>query len=194
MHFVQHENGVWNFKEIFESATPEPPKPKDEKARGFLNYLVFDSTRATDGQFLLTMPWSPDPKLKGAARDSVIRVHLSDSTKAVTKRADGFGRTYVWKNVHGLIAHARLVDPDSDVKFGRQFVVDTLSADEYEPTFKFRKLSGQVRHLGDSVWFEVPHFQMPASVGSGAEKSGGAGRIPFATTSPSAAIQWRWMT
>jgi translocation and assembly module TamB len=169
MHIVQHENGVWNFKEIFASAN-EPPKPKDEKARGFLNYLVFDSTRVTDGQFLLTMAWSPDEKFKGAARDSVIRVHLTDSTKGVTKREDGFGRTWAWKNAHGLIVHARLVDPDSDVKFGRQFVVDTLSVDEYEPTFKFRKVSAQVRHLGDSVWFEVPHFQLPASSGSGSGK------------------------
>ncbi len=167
VHMVQHENGVWNFKEIFAPATPEPPKPKDEKARGFLNYLVFDSTRVADGQFLLTMPWSPDERFKGAARDSVIRVHLSDTTKGVARRSDGFGRTWTWKNAHGLIAHARLVDPDSDVKFGRQFVIDTLSVDEYEPTFKFRKLSGQVKHLGDSVWFQVPHFQLPASVGSG---------------------------
>lgn len=168
VHIVQHENDVWNFKEIFASANNnEPPKPKDEKRRGFGDYVVLDSTFARDGQFLLTLPWHPDTALKGAARDSAIRAHLDNPAKAVTQRADGFGRTYAWKNAHGLITHARLADPDSDVKFGREFVIDTLSVDEYEPTFKFRKLSGHVQHRGDSVFFQVPHFELPASVARG---------------------------
>jgi len=178
VHIVQHENGVWNFKEIFASPNPESPKPKDEKARGFGDYFVIDSASVKEGTFLLTMPWAPDERFKGAARDSVIKVHLTDTTKQVARRSDGFGRTWVWKNIHGLIAHARLADPDSDVKFGRQYVVDTLSADEYEPTFKFRQLTAQVKHLGDSVWFQVPHFQMPASRGYGQGKVWWGGNHP----------------
>ncbi|MGH7616410.1 MAG: hypothetical protein ACREPM_04210, partial [Gemmatimonadaceae bacterium] len=171
VHIVQHANGVWNFKEIFASPnTNEPPKPKDEKQRGLGDYFVIDSAYTRDGQFVLTLPWEPDKALRGAARDSVIRVHLKDSAKAVSRTYDGFGRTYAWKNGHGLLVHARIADPDSDVKFGRQFIVDTLSVDEYEPTFKFRKLSAQVQHRGDSVWFQVPHFEMPASVGNGTGK------------------------
>ena len=53
------------------------------------------------------------------------------------------------------------------MKFGQEFVIDTLSVDEYEPTFKFRNISGHVQHLGDSVWFQVPHFDLPASTGNG---------------------------
>jgi translocation and assembly module TamB len=169
VHIVQHENGIWNFKEIFASS-PEPPKPKDEKRRAFGDYVVIDSTYTRGAQFLLTLPWQPDKELRGAARDSSIRVHLTNPAKAVTRRADGFGRTYAWSGGHGLITHARLADPDSDVKFGKQFVIDTLSMNEYEPTFQFRKLSADVSVRGDSVWFKVPHFELPASVGKGSGK------------------------
>ena len=170
VHMVQHENGVWNFKEIFASAKPEPPQPKNEKRRGFGDYFVIDSTHTRDGQFLLTLPWHPDKDLRGAARDSAIQYHLTHPEKAVTRRADGFGRTYAWTGAHGLITHARLADPDSDVSSGQQFIIDTLSVDEHEPTFQFRNFSAQVRHRADSVWFQVPHFELPASRGSGTGK------------------------
>src|SRR5262249_46469339 len=78
VHLVQHEKGVWNFKEIFSPSGPRPPQPKNEKERGLGSYIVLDSTRVTDGQLLLTMPWHPDEQLRGAARDSVIRVHLQN--------------------------------------------------------------------------------------------------------------------
>ena len=72
---------------------------------------MFDSTSVRDGQFLLTMPWHPDEQLKGAARDSAIRVHLKNPLKAVSKRADGYARTYAWTGAHGLFTHVRLADP-----------------------------------------------------------------------------------
>jgi translocation and assembly module TamB len=170
VHLIQHENGVWNFKEIFASASNEPNKPTDAKSRNLGDYLVIDSTYTRNASFSLTMPWHPDTALRGAARDSAIRVHLTNPQKAVSKTFDGFGRTYAWTNAHGLISHARLADPDSDRQVGREFRIDSLSVDEFEPTFKFRKVAATVRLLGDSVWFQVPHFEMPASRGTGRGK------------------------
>lgn len=168
VHVVQHKSGVWNFKEIFASKTtaPEPPKPTVTRTRGLGDYIVFDSVRAQGVTFLVTMSWTPDDTLKGAKRDSVIRAHLENPAKAVTKTFDGYGRTWAWRNGRGLITHARLADPDSD-KFGREFQIATLSVDEYEPTFKFRNLQGVVKHLGDTVDFKIPHFELPASVANG---------------------------
>src|SRR6185437_6732582 len=82
---------------------------------------------------------------------------------------DGYGRTYAWHRATGLVTHARLADPDSD-KFGQEIHVAGLSVDEYEPTFKVRNLAGGMRHLGDSIWFQAPHFEMPASRGRGQGK------------------------
>jgi len=169
LHFVQHANGEWNFREIFAGAKKPnlPELPKDVNTRNLGDYIVIDSARTRDATFLLTLPWHPDDSLRGARRDSVIRVHLTNPAKAVATTFDGYGRTYAWRNAHGLISHARLADPDSDRKFGQQFHIDTLSADEYEPTFQFRRVTANVRHQGDSIWFDVPHFDMPASTGTG---------------------------
>jgi translocation and assembly module TamB len=167
VHLVQHENDVWNFKEIFASQNNAPAPPKDAKTRSFGDYVVVDSAVARNGTFLLTLPWRPDRSLRGAARDSVIRVHLETPSKAVTRTFDGFGRLYAWRNLNGLVTHARLADPDSDRIAGKEFAVESLNADEFEPTFQFRKVRATARVLGDSVWFQVPHFNLPASTGTG---------------------------
>ena len=169
LHLVQHENGSWNFREIFASGAPQLLKPKELNTRGWGDYVVIDSASIHDGTVLLTMPWHPDPDLRGAARDSSVRAHLADSAKAVTKTYDGYGRTYAWRRASGLVTHARLADPDSD-KFGQEVHVAGLSVDEYEPTFKVRNLVGGMRHLGDSIWFQAPRFEMPASLGHGQGK------------------------
>ena len=166
VHLVQHSNGQWNFKEIFASGVDIPKLPKDLNTRNLGDYIVIDGAHVRDLTFLLTMPWRPDPALRGAARDSSIRVHLTNPAKAVARTFDGYGRTYAWRNGHGLLAHARLADPDSDKTFGQEFRIDTLSVDEYEPTFKFRQVTAHARHLGDSIWFEAPRFNMPASTAS----------------------------
>jgi len=167
VHFVQHQNGNWNFKEIFASSDTGPQKPKSENSRSLGDYIVIDSARTRDATFLLTLAWEPDSNFKGAARDSVIKVHLEKPEKAVSRTFDGFGRLYAWRNIHGVLTHARLADPDSDRAFGKEFHADSLAADEYEPTFRFRNIRAVARVLGDSVWFQVPHFNLPASTGNG---------------------------
>ena len=61
----------------------------------------------------------------------------------------------------------RLADPDSA---GRLFRVDTLHAVESVPTFRWRNVQATVRQLGDSVWIEAPHWDLPASTGRAAGK------------------------
>lgn len=167
VHLIQHSNNEWNFKEIFRTTSSNvPPLAKDSKSRSLGDYIVIDSAHARNINFSLTMPWTPDDTLRGRLRDSVIQAHLTNPNKAVSKTFDGYGRTYAWTNGSGLLTHARLADPDSDRKFGREFKVASLSIDEFEPTFQFRRVQATVRHLADSIWFEVPHFDMPASTGT----------------------------
>lgn len=165
IHIVQHENYKWNYKEIFEDPNKKPDiRPKNPNARSITDFIVLDSVSARDGTFLLTLPWHPDDQLRGAARDSAIRYHLATPSKMVSKTFDGYGRTYAWRNGSAVLSHVRLADPDSD-RFGRVFKIATLSVDEYEPTFKFRNVSGTVKHLGDSLWLDLPRFELPASRG-----------------------------
>jgi translocation and assembly module TamB len=169
VHIVQHNDYSWNFKEIFPSSGGPPPL-KDVTRRSLGDYIVIDTTTVTDATFLLTMRWTPDDSLKGRVRDSVIKVHLETPQKAVSKTFDGYGRLYAWRNANALISHVRLADPDSDRKYGMEFRVASLSADEYEPTFKFRNVVATARKLGDSLWFQVPYFALPASNGRGQGK------------------------
>ena len=183
VHIIQHADGSWNFKEIFSSGNKAPQLPQTEARRGWGDYIVFDSTTTKDASFVLTMSWAPDDSLKGARRDSSIKAHLNNAAHTVVPMFDGYGRQYSWTNIHGLVTHARLADPDSDRKFGMQFRADSISADEYEPTFKFRNVSADVRKLGDSVWFQVAHFDMPASTGKGTGKvSWGNGPVRYDIT------------
>ena len=169
VHLVQHNDYSWNFREIFPSSGGPPPL-KDLTRRALGDYIVIDTTTVTDATFLLTMRWMPDESLKGRARDSVIKAHLGNPQKAVSKTFDGYGRLYAWRNVNALVSHIRLADPDSDRSFGMEFRVASLSADEYEPTFKFRNVVATARKLGDSLWFQVPRFSLPASSGHGQGK------------------------
>ena len=169
VHIVQRNDYTWNYKEIFPSSGGPPPL-KDMTRRSLGDYIVIDTTTVTDGTFLLTMRWTPDDSLKGRVRDSVIKVHLEHPQKAVSRTFDGFGRLYAWRNINSLISHVRLADPDSDRKFGMEFHAAALSADEFEPTFKFRNVVAMARKLGDSLWFQIPRFALPASNGHGQGK------------------------
>lgn len=176
VHLVQHENGAWNFNEIF--AKTGPSAPKSESRRSIGDYMVFDSVTIHDGTFLVSQPWHPDDSLRAAVRDSLIHVHLTDPEKAVAKTFDGYARTYAWRNLKGLVAHVRLADPDSDQKFGQEFRVASLSADEFAPTFKFRNVIASARRLADSLWLDVPHFDMPGSTGHARGRVWWGGGLP----------------
>jgi translocation and assembly module TamB len=169
VHIIQHANGRWNFKEIFASNKPaQPQQPKLADTRGWGDYIVFDSVTARNTTFILTMAWTPDEP-PGRVRDSVIKAHLTNPAKSVSRVYDGYARNYVWTNGSGLISHIRLSDPDSN-QIGKEFKIASLSVDEFNPTFKFRKLRGDVRVLGDSVWLDIPHFELQASFGHGRGK------------------------
>ena len=89
---------------------------------------------------------TPDDSLKGARARQRDPRHARESARAPCRQTfDGYGRLYAWRNINGLISHARLADPDSDEKYGREFKIASLSADEFEPTFKFRNVVGDVR-------------------------------------------------
>lgn len=167
VHLRQHTGGQWNFREIL--GRGRHPTPRQPNTRGFGDFIVLDSARVKGGTFVLSLPWSPDDSLNGAPRDSAIRYNLTRADHVVRRTSDGFARTYTWRNANGLVTHARLADPDS-ARFGRLIEVARLDVDELDPPFEFRNARGTVRNIGDSVWFEAPHFDLPASTGSATGK------------------------
>ncbi|MFL5619985.1 MAG: translocation/assembly module TamB domain-containing protein [Gemmatimonadaceae bacterium] len=154
----------WNFKRMFRQSGPEKPKGPD---RGFGDFVVIDSVHVRNAQMRLTMPWHPDDTLRGAKRDSAVRMNLARKDHEVRRVRGGFTQNYRWTDAYLAVSHMRIADPDS---VGRLFRVDTLHAVESVPTFRWRNVKATVRQLGDSVWIDAPHWDLPASTGHAAGK------------------------
>ncbi len=172
MFIRQHASGRWNVKEIFRGYEKKSNGPKTP-GRNFGDFIVIDSARVHEGTLILQMPWTPDDTLRGAKLDSSVKYTLSRPDKEIRRVVDegkrGYTRTWRWTKWSALVSHMRLADPDSD-KLGRQWVFDSVSALETDPPFNFRNIRGSLRNLGDSIWVDVSHFDLPASTGTGAGK------------------------
>jgi len=172
VYFREHVSGRWNYKEVFRAYEKKSNVPKAPGA-SFGDFVVMDSVRVHDGTFVLQQPWTPDDTLRGAKLDSAVRYTLARPDKEIRRVVDegkaGYARTWRWSKISGSFPHIRIADPDSN-KFGRLFVFDTVHALESDPPFNFRNLHGTVRNLGDSIWVNVAHFDLPQSTGSGSGK------------------------
>jgi translocation and assembly module TamB len=170
----QYEKGDWNFQRVFKKSGPSTDVP----GRSFGDYVVLDSVRVRDGEFILTRPWSPDDSLTGAKRDSAIRRNLTNPAREIRRSTDGYVHTYRWSKATGFLPHIRIADPDSN-RFGQEFVIGSLSVEELEPPFSFRSARGVVRKLGDSVFVDIAKFDLPASTGSAKGKIWWGSRLPI---------------
>jgi hypothetical protein len=167
VHVREHENGDWNWRRIF----PEGPKEAPGTGRGFGEFIVMDSADVHDGQVVVTLPWHPADSLRGYKRDSSIAHALASLTRdapgndwrsEIRRTREGFARTYRFTGVKASLGYARIAQPDS---VGRFFRIARASALSSDPPLDIRRLAGDVRILGDSVWLDVPHFDLPGSTG-----------------------------
>ena len=169
VHLRDFGEGRWNYM-MMKSTGPAPVKTK--AARTWGSYVVFDSVRATNASLFLSLLWKPDDTLRGAVRDSVIRAALRRTDHKIDRTprtVTGYSKTYMWTGANAVVTHARLFDPDSN-KFGQEFHIAHLDVNEFDPPFRFRNVRGVARRLGDSLWFNLPHFDLPASTGSSSGK------------------------
>lgn len=170
----QHESGGWNFQRIFRARGPSTDAP----GRSFGDYVVLDSVQVRNGELILIRPWSPDDSLRGAKRDSAIRVNMANPNREIRRSAEGLTHTYRWSKASAVLPRVRIADPDSN-RFGQEFVVQSLNVEEFEPPFSFRNARGVVRRLGDSVFADVAHFDLPASTGSANGKIWWGSKLPI---------------
>lgn len=167
-----HANGRWNYKEIFKVYDKKTNTPKTP-GLNFGDYIVIDTARIRNGTFVLQQPWEPDDTLRGARLDSAIKFNLNRPDKEIRRVVDegkrSYERTWRWSKLTAVVSRMRLADPDSD-KLGRLFVFDTVNAVETDPPFDFRNVRGTLRNLGDSIWVDIPHFDLPQSTGAASGK------------------------
>lgn len=176
VNFRKHADDVWNYRRIFPSGPPKPPSLD----RRLGDYIVIDSAELVDARVSLTQPWEPPDSLRNARRDSAIRHALQGwgcsageweereflevpCGAEIRESAEGLTRTYRWLVRNAALSHVRLADPDTA---GRYFLVRDLDVDEPDPPFSFRNVSGPIRWLGDTIWLNVAHWDLPRSTGS----------------------------
>ena len=171
----------WNFHKVF------PPSPSSGPAtrprRGSFGAIVaLRNVRIRDAHFLLTLPWEPDDSLHGTHRDSAVAENLADPAREIrrvtVKGKAGFQRSWHWTDWNLTLTQARFRDPDST---GRQFDIARMDIVEHLPPFDFRNMRGSVKWLGDSIWLNFTHFELPHSVASA------TGKLDWADTHP---IRW----
>lgn len=163
----RHVDRSWNFKHIF---PPSPEKPSSLVARArraqemrFGDLITMDSVVIRGGTVILTEPWAPPDSLKGARRDSAVRVALTSEDHEIRRTSEGLKQTRRWTSLELRSPGVRIADPATP---GRHVQIGRLSVTESDPPFRFRNASGDVRIMGDSVWFELAHFALPGSAGS----------------------------
>ena len=159
IQIIKYKDGDWNYKHIF----PRGQKPALAKTKGgFGDFIVIDSVSLTRGRLRLTMPWAPADSLKGVRRDSSIAYNLARKNAQIRRGPRGLVRTWRWEDGRMDLSHVRMAHPDSA---GRIFRVTDLAMTEFDPPFRFDKVRGDFRWQGDSIWLDMPHFQLPGSAG-----------------------------
>lgn len=161
VHILEDSTKTWNFRKIFPPGPKGPPKVTT--TRSFGDYIFVNSARVKDGTFLLTMPWRPDDTLHGARRDSAIAYALGRRDKRIRQVGSHYQTERSWTNFALDLGPSRIDDRNP---LGRQFDVQRLDADEFDPPFRFREARGKVRNKGDSLWADISHFRLPGSRGT----------------------------
>ncbi|MFN8571630.1 MAG: translocation/assembly module TamB domain-containing protein [Gemmatimonadaceae bacterium] len=162
----QDSAGTWNFRKIFPPGPKGPPRKATQGQFG--DYISVDSAFLDSVEVRVVMPWVPNDSLRGAKLDSALKFNLTRQDRVIRRVGERrFEQTWIWSQGRMAIAHARV---DDHTALGRQFEISRLDVDEFFPPFKFRAAAGRVRLLGDSLWLDLPHFDLPASTGSGSGK------------------------
>jgi len=160
VHLRQHANGDWNWRRIF----PASVEKQMRNERGFGQYIVVDSSEIHDATFTLTLPWRPSDSLRGAKLDSAVRFELTRPDHEIRRTREGFARTWRWTQAQANLGFARIADPDT---VGRLVRIRKMSFTETDPPFKFRNVSGTMLNLGDSIFMDTDHWDLPRSTGRG---------------------------
>ncbi len=161
-------DGHWNYNRIF----PSGPRKARGASRAFGDYIVIDSADVHGGTVSVGLRWKPADSLRGYRRDSAIAFNLGSLTRnspgnqwrtEIRRTSEGFTHIRRFRNLNASVSYARIADPDTA---GRFFRIARASIDASDPPLSVKRISGEVRHVGDTIWLKSPGFELPNSRGS----------------------------
>ncbi|HSU94208.1 MAG TPA: translocation/assembly module TamB [Gemmatimonadaceae bacterium] len=162
----------WSFRHVFPDGKKKPGLPH---GRSLGDYIVIDSAVLHNVTFTLTDLWSPPDSLKGARRDSAIKVALRDRNHEWRRTREGIKQTRRWTKGELRSPYVRLADPDS---VGKLISIGEMRVSENDPPLELSNARGPVRILGDTVFFELHHFDLPGSTGHAQGRVSWGGPVP----------------
>ncbi|HUF28108.1 MAG TPA: translocation/assembly module TamB domain-containing protein [Gemmatimonadaceae bacterium] len=162
----ENEAGRWNFQRIFQGDR-QRQQPRQTRGLGLGDYIVIDSLDVRGGEFTLVMPWHPEETLRGARRDSAIAENLAREDAEIRPAGGNYARIRRWTDLHASASYLRLADPDSA---GQLVALTDFRVVESDPPFVVSNGRGTARRLGDSLWLNIPRFDLPGSTASGSGK------------------------
>src|SRR5579872_110016 len=173
----RHADQTWNYQHIFPGSPSKPalrgvPRPQELR---FGDYFAMSGVTIHDGTVILTQRWDPPDSMRGARRDSAIRVALRDASHVIRRTSEGLKQTRRFTHLELVASTVRIADPDSS---GRFVQADSLGVDIDDPPFRLRHVAGPVTIRGDSVWLAIRHFDLPGSTGKANGKVWWGGDLP----------------
>jgi translocation and assembly module TamB len=162
MHLTQDSSGIFNFRRIF-PVGPPALAPAQRPSRSWGDFIAVEAATIRNLTFQVTTPWEPDDTLRGTVRDSVIAFNLAREDKVIRRVGRGFTEVRRWTEGDLELGYTRL---DAFNPGGRIVEVRRLSVNESDPPLRIRNARGRVRLLGDSLFADVEHFDLPRSTGS----------------------------
>jgi len=161
---LQRRNDAWNYDAIFNRGPAGPPGSR----RGFGSRITLSNVRLRGGEVRMGMPWTPADSLHGTRRDSAIARALEDTLGGYRRIGrNEYEKEWKWSSIAVQLSHVHLADPDTG---GQHFEIARVDLLERYPPFNVRNARGTVWRRGDSLWVDIPRFELPGSTGSGKGK------------------------
>jgi autotransporter translocation and assembly factor TamB len=151
---------VWNFARIF----PADTVPADTAARGFGSWIRINDLTIQGGRLVVRNEWTLADSLRGAARESVIALALTEENRTrIVPRAGGYQTIQELHDLDAELPLLRLADPDSTDIVVR---VASLSAVAYPfrpPAARILDMVGSFVVSDDSIRFHDVRVTLPTS-------------------------------
>lgn len=158
-------NDDWSWRRALIRPASRTRLPRRPGSLG--DFITIDSTVIREARLVAVLPWELSDTLVGAKRDSALNYNLMRMDGPVRYDEGRLVRDWRFERAMVMLGPSRIADPDSA---GLRLDVKRTDAVWVFPPFWFRNVSGTLRQLGDTLWFDDTKLELANSHGHGSLK------------------------